>query len=152
MDCSPSGSFVHGFPRQEYWSGLPFPSPGDLPHQRIKSALEADSLLLSHQGSPELSLFLLVIKIFNIGKVNKLEFGHLGFSFFPSHHMALADGFGPCFHSFIIGPMTSVTPPNPAQVTLKLVLILVCIWFLHHFYSPLEDWGAILCVYSFRFF
>ena len=21
-----------GFPRQEYWSGLPFPSPGDLPH------------------------------------------------------------------------------------------------------------------------
>jgi len=22
-----------GFPRQEYWSGLPFSSPGDLPHQ-----------------------------------------------------------------------------------------------------------------------
>ena len=25
-----------GFPRQEYWSGLPFPSPGDLPNPRIK--------------------------------------------------------------------------------------------------------------------
>ena len=25
-----------GFPRQEYWSGLPFPSPGDLPNQGIK--------------------------------------------------------------------------------------------------------------------
>ena len=25
-----------GFTRQEYWSGLPFPSPGDLPHQGIK--------------------------------------------------------------------------------------------------------------------
>ena len=25
-----------GFPRQEYWSGLPFPSPRDLPHPRIK--------------------------------------------------------------------------------------------------------------------
>ena len=25
-----------GFPRQEYWSGLPFPSPGDLPHPEIK--------------------------------------------------------------------------------------------------------------------
>ena len=24
------------FPRQEYWSGLPFPSPGDLPHSGIK--------------------------------------------------------------------------------------------------------------------
>jgi len=25
-----------GFPRQEYWSGLPFPPPGDLPNPRIK--------------------------------------------------------------------------------------------------------------------
>ena len=25
-----------GFPRQEYWSGLPFPPPGDLPHSEIK--------------------------------------------------------------------------------------------------------------------
>ena len=27
-----------GFPRQEYWNGLPFPSPGDLPNPEIKSA------------------------------------------------------------------------------------------------------------------
>ena len=27
MDCNPPGSSVHGFSRQEYWSGLPFPSP-----------------------------------------------------------------------------------------------------------------------------
>ena len=26
-----------GFPRQEYWSGLPFPSPGDLPDPGIKA-------------------------------------------------------------------------------------------------------------------
>ena len=25
-----------GFPRQEYWSGFPFPSPGDLPNPGIK--------------------------------------------------------------------------------------------------------------------
>ena len=25
-----------GFPRHEYWSGLPFPSPGDLPHPGIQ--------------------------------------------------------------------------------------------------------------------
>ena len=30
-----------GFPRQEYWSGLPFPSPGDLPNPRIKLAFPA---------------------------------------------------------------------------------------------------------------
>ena len=43
------------FFRQEYWSGLPFPSPGDLPDPRIETAspaLQADSLPLSHQGSP----------------------------------------------------------------------------------------------------
>ena len=36
-----------GFRRQEYWSGLPFPSPGDLPNPGIKPrppALQADSL------------------------------------------------------------------------------------------------------------
>ena len=30
-----------GFPRQEYWSGLPFPPPGDLPDPRIKSVSPA---------------------------------------------------------------------------------------------------------------
>ena len=37
-----------GFPMQEYWSGLLFPSPGDLPEAGIKPgspALQADSLL-----------------------------------------------------------------------------------------------------------
>ena len=41
-----------GFPRRDYWSGLPFPSVGDLPNPGIKSAsLPVDSLPLSHQGS-----------------------------------------------------------------------------------------------------
>ena len=33
------------FSRQEYWSGLPFPSPGDLPDPGIEPRLWADSLL-----------------------------------------------------------------------------------------------------------
>ena len=36
-----------GFSRQEYWSGLPYPSPGDLPNPGIKPrspALQADAL------------------------------------------------------------------------------------------------------------
>ena len=44
-----------GFSRQEYWDGLPCPSPGDLPKLGIEPrspALQTDSLLLSHQGSP----------------------------------------------------------------------------------------------------
>ena len=34
--CSPRASLSMGFPRQEYWSGLPFPSPGDLPNPGIE--------------------------------------------------------------------------------------------------------------------
>ena len=33
MDCCPPDSSVHGFSRQEYWSGLPCPPPGELPTQ-----------------------------------------------------------------------------------------------------------------------
>ena len=36
MDCSPPGPLSMGFSRQEYWSGLPFPFPGDLPDPGIE--------------------------------------------------------------------------------------------------------------------
>ena len=36
-DCSPPGSSVHAIFRQEYWSGLPFPPPGDLPDPRDRT-------------------------------------------------------------------------------------------------------------------
>ena len=42
-----------GFSRQEYWSGLPFPSPGNLPDPGIKPgspALQADSLPFEPSG------------------------------------------------------------------------------------------------------
>ena len=44
-----------GFSRQEYWTGLPFPSPGDLPDSGIKPGspeLQADSLLSEPPGNP----------------------------------------------------------------------------------------------------
>ena len=45
-----------GFSRQENWSGLPFPSPGDLPNPGIKPgspALQADALSSEPPGNPE---------------------------------------------------------------------------------------------------
>ena len=49
-----------GFSRQEYWSGLPYPPPRDLPDPGIKPgsspALQAESLLLSHRGRPSLKI------------------------------------------------------------------------------------------------
>ena len=44
-----------GFSRQECWSGLPFPSPGDLPDPGVKSrspALQADALPSEPSGKP----------------------------------------------------------------------------------------------------
>ena len=49
-----------GFPRQEYWSGLPFSPPGDFPDPGIKlkspvsPAMAADSLPLRHLGKPNI--------------------------------------------------------------------------------------------------
>ena len=45
-----------GSPRQEYWSGLPFPTPGDLPNPGVKPgspALQADFLQLAPHGKDE---------------------------------------------------------------------------------------------------
>ena len=65
--CDPMDCVAHkaplsmGFSRQEYWSGLPCPSLGDLPDPGIEPvspvapALQTDSSLLSHRGSPQLS-------------------------------------------------------------------------------------------------
>ena len=58
MDYSNQATLSMGFSRQEYWSGLPCPPPGHLPDPGIEPtssaspALQADSLLLSHLGSP----------------------------------------------------------------------------------------------------
>ena len=49
-----------GFPRQEYWSGWPFPFPGDLPDPGIEPgslALAGGFFPLSHQESPFLTVF-----------------------------------------------------------------------------------------------
>ena len=49
------------FSRQEYWSGWPFPSPGDLPDTGIEPAspaLQADSLPSELQGKPSCSAWL----------------------------------------------------------------------------------------------
>ena len=54
-----------GFSRQEHWSGLPFPSPGDLPNPGIKSgspALQAES----HQINPNKTYHMAIILIDSI--------------------------------------------------------------------------------------
>ena len=57
MDCSPPGSSVHGILQARRLEWVAIPSPGDLPDPGIEPgfpALQADSLPLSHQGSPRI--------------------------------------------------------------------------------------------------
>ena len=57
-----------GFSRQEYWSGLPFPPPGDLPDPGIQPASlcllhwQAHSLPLSHLGRSH-GLFYIIVQV-----------------------------------------------------------------------------------------
>ena len=55
MDCMLPGPVSMGFSRQEYWSGLPFPSPGDLPDPRLNlvSAIQwSKSAICTHVSPP----------------------------------------------------------------------------------------------------
>ena len=55
-----------GFSRQEYWSGLSFPSPGDLPNPGIKPgspALEAEALTSESPGKPYIYMQIFVAKL-----------------------------------------------------------------------------------------
>ena len=52
-----------GFSKQESWSGLPCPPPGDLPNPRIEpgsSVLQCNSLPLSHQGKPYIYIYIYI--------------------------------------------------------------------------------------------
>ena len=58
MDCSPQAPLSMGLSRQEYWSGLPCPPPGDLPKPGTEPmsltspALAGRFLLLMPPGKP----------------------------------------------------------------------------------------------------
>ena len=57
------GPLSAGFSWQEYWSGLPYPPPRDLPNLGVKAVspeLQVGSLLLSHWGSSQLRHYLLI--------------------------------------------------------------------------------------------
>ena len=59
MDCSPPGSSVHGTFQEEYWSGLPFPTLGELldtEMEPVSPALQAALLPSEPPGEPKRSL------------------------------------------------------------------------------------------------
>ena len=66
MDYSLPSSSVQGLSRQEYWSGLPFPSPGDLSDPEIELGspeLQADSLLSEPPGKVRTDILTLQLEL-----------------------------------------------------------------------------------------
>ena len=56
MDCTSQDPLSMGFSREEYWSGLPWPPPGDLPNPGVEQHLPHCRQILhplSSQGSPQ---------------------------------------------------------------------------------------------------
>ena len=92
---SQSGSSV-GFPRQEYCSELPFPSPGDLPDPGIEPSrlhCQADSLPLSYQGKQ--SVFIGSQAFGPHSVVKKLPFIPVSFPSLPQTMVRKLDFFWP---------------------------------------------------------
>ena len=72
MDCSLPASLSIGLPKQAYWNVLPFPSSWDLLDLEIEPAspaLQANSLPLSHQGSP---IAIVYCKLWDIQSFNPI--------------------------------------------------------------------------------
>ena len=84
MDSSLPGSSIHGSFWQEYWSGLPFPTPGDPPNPWIEPtslaspALAGRFFTISSPGKPHVSL---TLKNTNIDLILLTDFNYLNLKY-----------------------------------------------------------------------
>ena len=122
-DCSSPGSSVHGILQEEYCSGLPFPSPGDLPDPGIEPGspiLQADSL---PPVPPWLLVHVLSYRKFPLPGITKLIFGRINThlpKFFKNSNSNFA-------HAVKLS-LTSLTDLGPS------VLLSLSPYFHHHIY------------------
>ena len=103
-----------GFSRQEYWSGLPFPSPGDLPDPGIEPrppVLEADALTSEPPGKPSSVTQLCPTLCDPVNRsMPGLPVHHQLLEFTQTHVHRVGDAIQP-------SPLLSPSPsaPNPSQ-------------------------------------
>ena len=113
-------SLSMGFFRQEYWNGLPCPPQGDLPNLGIKPAspvtpaMQTDSQLLNHRGSPFLNQhYIISVKFPSLFEPGDWQAHSLGSHLFwsPQHFSSSVDGrvwapsqWNPLWFSFLQEP------------------------------------------------
>ena len=85
-----------GFSKQEHWSGLPLPSPGDLPDPEIEPgspALEGDALTSEPPGKPVMT----TIAIYYAPSMcQELSVSHVTLKKYPGQNVILRQHFSPC--------------------------------------------------------
>ena len=101
-----------GFPRQEYWSGLPCLPPGDLPDPGLKPVLQADSLASGEDLLLWFSCPKAVWLPFLLCDPKFLSLGRTGIISFPLGHFHATVG---CHHPTFSVSLQSALPPPSAQ-------------------------------------
>ena len=123
-----------GFSRQEYWSGLPYPPPGDLPDLEIElgsPALQADSLSLSHWGSPPYILLRRVRLQSQWARTKKVRVPKISQNFLRRWQFKI-NNCSPGINSTLFQHnwKTSTAAPQPRWVALKGRTLLHALWVL----------------------
>ena len=72
MDFGPPGSSVHGISQHKYWSGLPLPTPGDLPDWGLNLCLLHCRQILYHWAPGE-AFFTVVLPTSGFGSPNSFS-------------------------------------------------------------------------------
>ena len=96
------------FPTQEYWSGLPFPSPGDLldPEFKLTSpALQMDSLPLIYQGTPGMCFYHVEISIYDYSSDPTFKHQYVWLLRHRNCHFFRITGLGPRYLYSLFGKL-----------------------------------------------
>ena len=113
--ASYQASLSMGLSRQEYWNGLPFPPPGDLPDPGVKStssvspALQADSLPLSHQVSHQKKVYAAVKCTLSSYELGSILAKRESCDFYWCHVRALAPPPNYSLAEITVGPRESLS-------------------------------------------
>ena len=125
------------FSRQEYWNGLPFPSPGHLPNPGIKPGsptLQADSLPSKPPGNPQNAAMEMLKSMFwctSPGQDTGMGCHFLLQGIFPTQ------GSNPCL---LLGRQIITEPPGKLNLTLHILYFLYDVYsFMQHITKSLSN-------------
>ena len=132
VDCRHQAPPSMGFSRQEYWSGLPFPSPGNLPDPGIElrsPTLQSDALTSEPPGKPTCVLTKLTF-LHPLGYIHSCWPSTLSWYCFPQNYAHSLVNIRPCLMTcWILVPCPGIElAPSAVKARGVLVAVAVVSW------------------------